>query len=158
VKTVLVDPESPLNHIRLLSGHGNKYAMFFYLLILLLGFAPGDPPPIAMTSHVDLIEVNHYFDNDGKPVFNQLIFYNWDESAGRFNVNAWRLLKNTNQIPIRNAVSGKFSSTWYDGKVLRTINADDRIETWTQYDPETFERAFLPKSERPDLVRPVNQD
>ncbi len=128
--------------------------MIYCLLVSMVAMHPGDPDNVAITSHVDLIEVNHYFDNEGKPVFNQLIFHNWDDSAGRFNVCAWRLLKNPNQIPVRNAVTGHYSATWHDGKILRTVNAERRIETWTQYDPETWERAFLPKSQRPDLLRP----
>ncbi len=124
--------------------------------LVLVAMFPGDPPQIAVTSHADLIEINHYFDAEAKPVFNQVIFYNWDEEAGRFNVFAWRLLKNANQFPVRNAETGIYSATWHDGRLLRTVHADRRIETWTQYDPETWERAFLPKGDRPDLVRPAD--
>lgn len=108
---------------------------------------------ISATEHIDLVEVNHYYDGTGKLVFDQLIFYNWDDSARRFNVVAWRLLKNPNQLPIRNAANGKYSASWHDGKVLRIIHADRKQETWTQYDPETHERQFLPKSNRSDLLR-----
>jgi hypothetical protein len=125
-----------------------------WILAALVAMAPGDPPQVALTTHVDLVEVNHYFDAEGKPVFNQLIFYDWDEQAGRFNVVAWRLLKNPRQVPVSDSVTGKYSATWHDGRVLRTVRAERRVETWTQFDPETFERAFLPKNERPDLVRP----
>ncbi len=113
-----------------------------------------DPPRTATTEHIDLIEVNHYFDGMGKSVFDQLIFYNWDESAQRYNVAAWRLLKNPNQMPIQNPRNQKYSCTWHDGKILRVIHADRKMETWTQYDPETFERNYLPKSNRSDLLRP----
>ena len=112
-----------------------------------------DPPPISVTEHVDLIEVNHYFDDAGKPVFDQLIFYNWDATARRYNVCAWRLLKNPNQLPIRNPRNGMYYASWHDGKLLRVIEAEERMETWTQFDPETHERAFLPKGMRTDLLR-----
>jgi hypothetical protein len=124
------------------------------VLAVLLAVLPGDPPEIAVTSHAELVEVNHYFDTEGKPVFDQIIFYNWDSSAGRFNVVAWRLLKQPGQVPVRNPHSGRYTATWHDGRLLRTVHAERRIETWTQYDPETWERAFLSKSDRPDLVRP----
>jgi hypothetical protein len=112
-----------------------------------------DPPRLAATEHIDLVEVNHYFDDCGKPVFDQLIFYNRDESARRYNVVAWRLLKNPNQLPVRHPLSGKYYASWHDGKILRIIHADQKMETWTQYDPETHERKFLPKSSRSDLLR-----
>ena len=82
-----------------------------------------DPPPVAVTEHVDLIEVNHYFDDGGKPVFDQLIFYNWDESARRYNVVAWRLLKNPNQLPIRNPKNGKYYSAWHDHRLCEKTNS-----------------------------------
>ena len=127
--------------------------MHALLIVLSSCVAVTDPPPIAVTEHVDLIEVNHYFDDSGKPVFDQLIFYNWDDMARRHNVCAWRLLKNPNQLPIRNPRNGMYYTSWHDGKLLRCIEAAKRIETWTQYDPETHERAFLPKGMRTDLLR-----
>ena len=81
--------------------------LFSPVWLCLVMVLSGDPPEIAVTDYVDLVEVNHYFDNAGKPVFNQLIFYNWDEPAGRYNVCAWRLLKNPSQVPVRNPVTGK---------------------------------------------------
>ncbi len=113
----------------------------------------GDPPRFGAIERVDLVEVNHYFDRGGKPVFDQLIFYNWDSTAGRYNVVAWRLLKTPGQFPLRNPKNDMYYATWYDGKLLRTVRAEDRIETWTQHDPETLERTFLPKSHRTDLLR-----
>lgn len=115
---------------------------------------PGDPPAGPVVTQADLIEINHYFDQDGKSVFDQLIFLDWDDKANRYNVVAWRLIKSPNQIPLRNPGTGKYSATWFDGKVLRTVIANKRVETWTQFDPETRERAFRAKSQRPDLVRP----
>ena len=126
---------------------------FLLVLCTTFGLCLTDPPRNTATEYIDLIEVNHYFDGSGKPVFDQLIFYNWDQEANRYNVVAWRLLKNPNQLPIRNPRNGKYTTSWHDGKILRVIHADDRMETWTQHDPETLERKFLPKSERSDLLR-----
>ena len=126
-------------------------------LLLLVSLTTGcllsDPPAFAATESIDLVEVNHYYDDGGKAVFDQLIFYNWDSQAGRYNVVAWRLLKNPNQLPLRNPQNGMYYSSWHDGKLLRVIQAERKLETWTQYDPETRERQFLPKSQRPDLLR-----
>lgn len=112
-----------------------------------------DPPQVAAVDHVDLVEINHYFDPGGKKVFDQLVYYDWDEDAQRYNVVAWRLLKNKNQLPVRHPGNGKYYSSWHDRKLLRIVYASRQMETWTQYDPETFERKFLPKNKRPDLLR-----
>ena len=137
-------------------------AAFALLAVSLCGFlaisvqpvsALSDPPELAITDHIDLIEVNHYFDDSGKLVFDQLIFYNWDTVAGRHNVVAWRLLKHKQQLPQRNPQTGLYYSSWQDGATLRLVQADRILETWTQYDPETRERQFLPKERRADLRR-----
>ena len=126
-------------------------------ILLILCFAiPGgltDPPPIAAVDHVDLVEINHYFDPQGKKVFDQLVYYDWDDRAQRYNVVGWRLLKNQNQLPVRHPANGKYYSTWHDRKLLRIVYANRQMETWTQYDPETYERKFLAKNKRSDLLR-----
>ena len=112
-----------------------------------------DPPSIAAVDHVDLVEINHYFDPLGKKVFDQLVYYDWDDRAQRYNVVAWRLLKNKNQLPVRHPANGKYYSTWHDRKLLRIVYASRQMETWTQYDPETYERKYLAKNKRSDLLR-----
>ena len=42
---------------------------------------------------VDLVEVNHFFDEKGQLVYEQLIFYDWSPTMNHFNVRAYRLLK-----------------------------------------------------------------
>ncbi len=97
---------------------------------------------------VDLIEVNHFFDEHGRLVFDQVIFYEWSASNSRYHVRAWRLLKSPSQVPSRCWERGDFFSTWQDGDTLREVRAPQYRETWTQYDPELAERAFLPKEKR----------
>lgn len=128
------------------------------LTLILTSLLPvDDARSHAVTQHVDLVEVNHYFDDAGKPVFDQLIFFNWDDDANRFSVLAWRLIKNQNQIPVRQSSSGQYYAAWHDGKILRLIYADRALETWTQFDPETVERAYLAKDRRPDLLNPPSK-
>jgi hypothetical protein len=99
---------------------------------------------------VDLVELNHCFDEYGRPAIDQLIFYDWCTTECRFQVRAWRLLKTPAQMP-RPDVSGGYMIRWQDGAVLRQIYAKQFRETWTQYDPELTEREFLPKDKRRDL-------
>jgi len=100
---------------------------------------------------VDLIELNHFYDEHGRLVFDQVIFYDWSLSESRYNVRAWRLVKNPSQLPQRDWASGGYSAMWQDGEQIRHIRSKSIRETWTQYDPELVEREFLPKEKRKEL-------
>jgi hypothetical protein len=144
------------------------------LALLLLGIVPHDD--VARES-VDLAELNHFYDEHGRLVFDQVIFYDWgppytgpitddaqtrfvDESAPepvknenwRYQVRAWRLVKNPNLLPIRDWTTGGYRSIWQDGEQVRDIRAKSFRETWTQEDPELIERRFLPKEKRRELL------
>jgi hypothetical protein len=101
---------------------------------------------------VDLVELNHFYDEQGRLVFDQLIFYDWSADDARYQVRAWRLIKNSAQMPQRNINGKGYLCTWQDGDVLRRVHAVAMRETWTQYDPELTEREFLPKERRRDLA------
>jgi hypothetical protein len=100
---------------------------------------------------VDLIELNHFYDEHGRLVFDQVIFYDWSANDARYNVRAWRLVKNPAQLPQRDWSSGRYSAMWQDGEQLRHIQSKSFRETWTQYDPELVEREYLPKEKRKEL-------
>jgi len=110
-----------------------------------------NPVDNVATDRVDLIEINHFYDELGKHVFDQVIFYDWSSQSGRYNVRAWRLLKRPAQIPQRDWIRGNYVAVWHDGIVLRKVLAETVQESWTQYDPELVERAFLPKEQRREL-------
>jgi hypothetical protein len=114
------------------------------------GFTPTQQ---VVVDHVDLVEVNHFYDEHGKRVFDQVIFYDWCADAGRYNVRAWRLLKTQDQVPLKNWQRGDYAAVWHDGDILREVRSRSIRETWTQYDPELVEREFLPKEQRRELSR-----
>lgn len=116
--------------------------------LLTLGIAPRED--VARES-VDLIELNHFYDEHGRLVFDQVIFYDWAAGESRYNVRAWRLVKNPSQLPQRDWASGGYSAMWQDGEQIRHIRSKSIRETWTQYDPELVEREFLPKEKRKEL-------
>lgn len=122
------------------------------LACVLLG---SNPPDLVLSDRVDLIEVNHYYDEQGRHVFDQTIYYDWCSVQCRYNVRAWRLVKSASQLPTRDARTHKYVATWHDGGVLRRVVADGVRETWTQYDPELVEQEFLPKDQRRDLCKPL---
>jgi hypothetical protein len=104
---------------------------------------------------VDLIEVNHFYDEQGRLVFDQVIFYDWSEGDSRYMVRAWRLVKSPTQLPQRDWKSGGYVALWQDcgqgGEVLRRVHSQSIRETWTQHDPELVEREYLPKERRKEL-------
>lgn len=115
-----------------------------------LGLTPaGD----VASDSVDLIEVNHFYDEHGRLVFDQVIFYDWCTSQNRYQVRAWRLLKKPSQIPTHNVNTGEYETTWHDGDVLRRVRARAYRESWTQHDPELREREYLPKDKRRELYK-----
>jgi hypothetical protein len=100
---------------------------------------------------VDLMEINHFHDEKGNLVFDQIIFYDWSPYHGRYQVRDWRLLKTAAQLPQRDWRQRGFVAVWHDGDVLRKVRSDAVRESWTQYDPELTEREFLPKESRREL-------
>lgn len=123
------------------------YAVVFWSVLAL------NPQDDVVRDEVDLVEFNHLYDEHGKRMLDQLIYYDWCPVACRYQVVAWRLVKNPAQVPRRDWRSGEFHATWHDGDVLRQVRAKSMRETWTQQDPELVEREFLPKERRRDLKR-----
>jgi hypothetical protein len=109
------------------------------------GFHPG---PGISEETVDVIELNHFHDDQGRPVFDQILFYDWSASDGRYQLRDWRLLKSPNQIPLANTRDREYVAVWNDPKTvggMRATKAKIVRETWTHLDPELVEREFLPE-------------
>lgn len=105
----------------------------------------------AIVDHVDRVEVNHFYDDQARLVFRQLIFWDWNAEDSRFDVVAWRLLKG--QTEPRQTMRG-VDWEWRDFKRpghLRRVVAPIFLRTWTQYDPEVANRDELPEAERRGL-------
>src|SRR5690606_33206790 len=92
------------------------------LIVLLASVSLNTTDDIARDS-VDLVEINHFYDENGRHVFDQTIFYDWCPVQARYNIRAWRLLKSPSQIPSRNWKRGGYDAVWHDGDVLRKVHA-----------------------------------
>lgn len=101
---------------------------------------------------VDVIEANYYYDECGKLVFSQLVFWEWCEPDSAYHVRAWRLLKTTEHEPYR--CRDGWAVLWQDGDTLRKVRACSYVRTCTQYDPELRDREALPKERRRELTQP----
>jgi hypothetical protein len=124
--------------------------------LLLIGIVSGtDQDTGAITrQRVDLIELNHFVDDEGREVFRQVIFYDWSREHHRFHVRAWRLIKSESQLPVRSWNPQKYQCTWHDGGLLRQVWAAKMRETWSQRDPERVNRAMLAEDQRKPLFPP----
>jgi len=122
------------------------------LTIALLCSALGTNPIRHVTvDQVEVIEYNHFYDEHGRHVFDQLIFYDWSPRENRYQIRDWRLIKTVSQAPYHDAKRGFYFATWHDGLTLRQVRGASIRETWTQYDPELIERSVLPKEHRREL-------
>lgn len=123
---------------------------------LLLALTVGSNPLNTLTTdRVDMVEINHLYDEQGRLLFDQIIYYDWHPKQKRYNVRAWRLIKSPSQVPYRRR-NGGYLAIWHDGGVLRRVRAQVLRESWTQFDPELLERAYLPKEKRRDLSKQLN--
>jgi hypothetical protein len=127
--------------------------MHALLLAAALSIVPQDGAE-PVSDCVSSIELNHFYDEQGRQVFEQCIFREWNRLAERENVVAWRLVKTPNQIPQFDWSRGCYRTVWFDGDFFRDISSRSLTETWTQYDPELYEREFLPKEQRRELSSP----
>lgn len=114
---------------------------------LLLSIVPNQP---IQCDSVDVIEVNHVYDDCGKHCFDQLIFWEWIPELKRYVVVDWRM----NRASVYPRFdSGQWVILFFDYDSLRQIRAISTAETWTQHDPEIADRDFLPKHHRRKLSR-----
>ena len=116
-------------------------------LILLASLCDVRQLPVVET-RTDVIELNHFFDENGKLVFDQVIAWDWCNCAERFQVRAWRLWRPSKPVA---ASERKGVIIFVDGETLRRVRYGSRRESWTQYDPELFDRQILPSEERRDF-------
>jgi hypothetical protein len=98
-----------------------------------------------VSEHVDVIELNHYYDACGKLVYDQVIAWERSRETGKLNVRSWRMAEN--DYPIRINGVYRFSK----GEIL--IHSSIYRESWTQSDPERENGKRFPNELRIELVK-----
>lgn len=108
---------------------------------------------------VDLIEVNHFHDDLGRHVYDQVVFYSWSKAAGDYHVRSWCLLDDPSRWPRKNFNSGKYHVFWFDRdqRLQREVLATHFLETWTQVDPERANKRLLDERYRTAFYRPATR-
>lgn len=119
---------------------------------------PSDPGALGryVTERVDLIELNHFYDDLGRHAYDQVIFYEWSPDYRRFHVIAWCLVENDlNRLPTRNPGNGEYVVRWHDrdAKIHRDVRSQLYQETWSQVDPERVNKKLLDEKYRASLLR-----
>jgi len=108
--------------------------------------------------YVDLIELNHFYDQQGRHVYDQVIFYEQTPETGRFQVRAWCLVEDRdslNRRPVKNLESQIYQVDWFDTdqRMLRKITSHVFRESWTQVDPERVNKKIHDERSRIALVQ-----
>ena len=117
---------------------------------------------------VDLIELNHFYDQQGRLVYDQVIFYERAPETGRFQVRAWCLVEDReslNRRPVKNQQTELYQVDWFDTdqRLHRKITSRLYRESWTQIDPERInkkihdERLRISMIQSPKKFLPVEQ-
>ena len=133
--------------------------MLLWTIVPLLFVAAGNLNRHASVYEtVDLIELNHFHDEQGRRVYDQVIFYGWSETQNRFLVRAWCLIERDELFARRPAVShadGRTHVQWFDleQKMERHIASRQFRETWTQTDPERANKQILDERDRTALYQ-----
>lgn len=102
------------------------------LTVLALGIIPHSP---IISDTFDRVEINRYHDDNGRFVFEQLIFYDWDSYGGRFRCEGFLLAKDDQRDKVSYSVEGN-SIILNGGGEIRNIKFKSLHRSWTQYDVE----------------------
>lgn len=103
----------------------------------------------VIDEQVDVIELNHFHDVLGRHVYDQAIFWDWENSIDGYAVRAWVLVEANKQF--RQTRDGA-EVRWRDGLRSRSVRSKAFRETWTQCDPERANKKLLAESDRISLV------
>ncbi len=112
----------------------------------------------SVDEFVDLIELNHFYDQRGRLVYDQVIFYELAPETGRFQVRAWCLVEDReclNRRPVKNDKTQLYQVDWFDTdqRLLRKITSRLYRESWTQVDPERANKKFHDERSRIAMVQ-----
>lgn len=108
-----------------------------------------------LKERVDLIELNHSYDDQGRHKYDQVIFYEWSPDFRRFHVIDWCLVEDDeNRFPRRATGKREYVVRWYDkdNKVHREIRSRLYRETWSCIDPERANKEYLAEKHRVSLM------
>ncbi len=126
------------------------------LLLPLLCWASGASDSHTLRESVDLIELNHFYDDLGRHTYDQVIFYEWSVEYSRYHVIAWCLVEeDQTRLPVLLPGGKEVQVRWFDRDIKRTREVRSKLyrETWTQSDPERENKKLLEEKYRGSLLK-----
>ena len=130
--------------------------MLFPLLLATSGHSHSRQSEIREV--VDLIELNHHYDDLGRHSYDQVIFYEWCAEYKRFHLIAWCLIeKDDHRLPQQLPGCKDHIVRWKDRdcRVTREVRAPLFRETWSKVDPERANKRLLEEKHRLSLAQPT---
>jgi hypothetical protein len=114
--------------------------MFIVLMILATN-------PFAAHETADKLELNHFHDECGKPVYTQVIIYDFNNATTNEETRHWYLVnpgKDWGRYPTYCSGSDRWAVRWLDKEQMigRQITAPSYVETFTQTDQSERTRRF----------------
>ena len=110
----------------------------------------------------DVLELNHFYDGNGKRCFSQWCFWDWNSLRSRHDVVAWAMASQHGKAEPDEKLRAMVAPTkegWRlrfgHAGVEREISARQFRETHTQFDPELEARNILPVERRRGLSKPL---
>jgi hypothetical protein len=137
--------------------------MLSSLFVVLLGFVSGrGVDQGCLTEQVDLIELNHFYDPQGRHVYDQVIFYNRHPATGKYHVRAWCLVEDRESLsrrPVYQVSTGLYRVDWLDSdqQVLRCVQSRLHRESWSHVDPERVDKKKYDERLRFSLAQPAKR-
>ncbi len=101
--------------------------------------------PHQTADGVERLELNNFYDQEGRLVFTQLVGWEADEHC-RF----WKMVKDDVYIS-QDRLLGGWVASWSDADKVRRVRSRSFSESWTQVDVELEDRTYFPKERRRPL-------
>ena len=101
--------------------------------------------PVQPSEYVEVMELNHYYDSKGWPVFDQVVAWETNPENGKLRVRGWIMVKDN--YPEKRGGLFRFSKDGY------TIHSRIFRETWTQTDSEREDAKSWPSCNRYSLEK-----
>jgi hypothetical protein len=133
------------------------FTVYFLLPFFFSGVGNGFDDS-TLHEQVDLIEFNHFHDDRGRRVYDQVIFYEWSTARGCYLVRSWCLVEKSDyldRVPQLDFRTDLWTVRIYDNDkdIQRRITSKHCRETWTQTDPERRNRKVLNEKLRQSFVK-----
>lgn len=128
-----------------------------FLLAFLFGTGSFTASPVR--EHVDLMELNHKYDNRGCYTFSQVIFWERSPANGKYHVRDWMIVDVEESlccIPVKRG--GIYASAFVKNGVFYDVRSQLFRESWTNTDPEIEDGKVYPKHLRKLLTKPLPRE